>query len=92
MALLNKTNLTNRPIQKGDAGIVLRADGSFDIFNCFGFAGEPIILTPHQLETGEKLLALSVALKIPEVMRLLESIAHDKDIVGEPLEAIKADA
>ena len=92
MALLNKTNLTNRPIQKGDAGIVLRADGSFDIFNCFEFTGEPIVLTPHQLETGEKLLALTIPLRVPEVMRLLQSMAHDPDIVGEPLEAIKADA
>jgi hypothetical protein len=92
MTLLNKSNLTSRPIERGDAGIILRADGSFDIFNCFEFVGDPPVLTPHQHETGERLLAFSVALQIPDIMSLLKSIAHDRDIVGEPLEPIRGDA
>lgn len=70
-------------IQEGDAGIILKPDGSFKIFST-GKIEEP--LTPEQEMQGRKLLALTVALKTPQVMQLLTDMSNDPDIVGEEID------
>lgn len=78
-SLLTLENVVSAPIQEGDAGIILKADGTFKVFST-GVTGA---LSPAQEEQGKKLLALSVALSIPEVMNVLMQMASDPAIVGE---------
>lgn len=57
-------------IQTGDAGIVIKADGSVRIFNTFALENAGSI-TAEQGATGRKLLAIANALGNPEVMDIL---------------------
>lgn len=76
MSLLTLENITTAPIEEGDAGIILKADGSFRIFNTHKdiAANE---LTEGQLAQGRRMMALAVALKYPEVMQALEDAAAE---------------
>jgi len=82
-ALLEVENILSRPIEAGDAGIVLKREGGFSVFS----TGEidPAALTPRQVEQGQILQALSVALQIPAIMHLLVTMANDPKIVGDKI-------
>ncbi len=82
MALINSENLANKPIEPGDAGIILRKDGGFQIFTTHEIKLDPANLTERQIEQGQILMAFAVALQIPNVMELLVKMANDPDIVG----------
>lgn len=80
--LLTEKHLVNSPIENGDAGLILKADGTFQIFS----TGEvnPDRLTDRQIDQGRKLNALALALAIPNVMHVLLQMADDPQIVGDP--------
>ncbi|SER27442.1 hypothetical protein SAMN05216548_11459 [Faunimonas pinastri] len=80
-ALLNHENVTATPIEEGDAGIILKPDGTFKVFSTGLIDGAN--LTTAQQEQGKRLMALSVALAHPQVMDILLQMAADPDIVGE---------
>jgi hypothetical protein len=84
-ALLTLENVTHTPIGEGDAGIIIKADGSFQVFNTFKDY-DPNNPTPEQLEVGQKLTAIAVALKFKPVMDLLKQMANDPEIVGETVD------
>jgi hypothetical protein len=79
---LTLENVVSAPIEDGDAGIILKADGNFKVFST-GIEGD---LTPAQIAQGKKLMALAVALKFPEVMAILERMASDPAVVGEGID------
>ena len=83
--LISQAQIVATPIGEGDAGIILRADGSFQIFNCHSDL-DPQNLTERQIEQGETLQALSVALQIPQVMEVLLRMASDPAIVGDTVD------
>jgi hypothetical protein len=70
------------PVEHGDAGVILKPDGSFKVFST-GVDGP---LTPAQEAQGRKLIALTIALRYPEVMAVLERMANDPDIVGDGID------
>lgn len=81
MALVRIGNLMTYPIQEGDAGVILRRDGSYHFFNTHaGLDGAN--LTARQLEQAETLLAFAVALEHPAIMELLKNMASDPAITG----------
>lgn len=80
-SLLTHENIVSAPIEEGDAGVILKADGSFKVFSTAKIDGTN--LTPAQREQGEKLIALSVALKYPEIMGILMQMARDPALVGD---------
>jgi len=65
-ALITTENVLTTPIQRGDAGIVLKPDGTFQVFS----TGEidPETLTDAQIDQGRKILALAYALKNPAIL------------------------
>lgn len=75
-ALLTAANLVSSHIQQGDAGVVLRSDGSFQIFQTHGPV-TPGSMTEEQKMQAGKLLALSVALRSDAIMQHLMYIAMD---------------
>lgn len=79
-SLLGQSQLQSSPIEEGDAGIVLKADGTFRVFSTGKI--DPNNMTEAQLEQGEKLVALSLALSLPDVMNMLKQMANDPAIVG----------
>lgn len=81
-ALLTLENTVSSPIEHGDAGVILKPDGTFKVFST-GIDGP---LTPAQEAQGKKLIALAIALRYPEVMSVLERMANDPDIVGEGID------
>lgn len=66
------------PITEGDAGIILKTDGTFQIFNTHRMIGSE--LTATQLAQGEKLLALACALQHPEIMDTLIKMSNDPNV------------
>lgn len=83
-AHLTLKEITATPIQEGDAGVILKKDGTFEIFNAHANI-DPANMTERQLEQGQILMALSVALKIPAVMAILVNMANDPNVVGEAI-------
>lgn len=78
-----QTNQTPpRPIKDGDVGIVLDTDGNYFAFNAHS-EFDPAKLTETQLEQGGILQALLIALKYPQVMAVLKTMANDPAVVGE---------
>lgn len=82
MALIEISNLASHPIQEGDAGIILRKDGSFQIFNTHA-ALDADNLTDRQMEQAEMLMAFAVAIHVPAVMEVLKQMAADPLVVGD---------
>lgn len=82
MSLITAANLATQPIQEGDAGLILRKDGNFHIFNCHATI-DVDNLTPRQIEQVEILQAFAVALKHPQVMEVLKTMSNDPRIVGD---------
>lgn len=66
---LSVENLPTGPIVDGDAGVILKADGTFQIFTTGQI--DPKALTPAQEEQGRKLVALTTALSVPQLMNML---------------------
>ncbi|UIN38381.1 hypothetical protein [Methylobacterium oryzae] len=81
-SLLTLENTVTSPIEHGDAGVILKPDGTFKVFST-GIDGP---LTPAQEAQGRKLIALSIALRYPEVMMVLERMANDPAIVGDGID------
>ena len=82
---LTHTSLISKPVQAGDAGIIIRADGKPEMFNCFGNKGTAP--TERQNETGLTLLAIMWALSDEEVLselkvKMLRSGYIDKGVVA----------
>lgn len=71
-----------RPIAEGEAGIVLTAEGGFYIFNTHKDL-DPENFTPLQAKQAKTLRALSIAVQIPQIMHLLETMSVDPNIVGD---------
>lgn len=72
MAIIERENVQRPTVEEGDAGIILKADGSFRIFNTIA---DPTRLTPAQRETGKKLIALATALQDPVILDILMQAA-----------------
>ena len=85
-SLLTLENVLSAPIEHGDAGIIIKPDGSFKVF-ATGVEGD---LTPEQMQQGEILVALSVALKFPQVMEVLKNMARDPALVGDGIDTSNA--
>jgi hypothetical protein len=80
MINLQKENVSLSPIQEGDAGIVLKKDGSFQIFTTGDVSGS---LTTEQQVQSTRLMALVVALSTPSIMdSLIEASSEIKLDLG----------
>jgi hypothetical protein len=82
-ALIDQTNLQFPRFEDGDAGIILKADGSFRVWNTIKDPGNP---TPYQLEQSRILLAFMAALKLPQIMDVLFQVASDPEIFPKVVE------
>ena len=81
--MTDATNQTPpRSIKDGDVGIILGADGEYFAFNAHS-KFDPVELTETQLDQGGILQALLVALKYPQIMDVLKTMANDPAVVGE---------
>ena len=80
--LLTLDHVTNAPISDGDAGVILRADGTFQLFSTGDMNGGN--LTEEQMQIGRKLSALALALSLPSVMNVLYTMLDDPAITGAP--------
>lgn len=79
--MITEKNIMQGPAQPGDAGIVLKPDGSFSVFT-IGDMTEP--LSPEQIKQGRTLMALAYALQTPEIMATLERAVEDMIEEGDP--------
>lgn len=68
------TALTS-PIAEGDAGIVIKADGSFQIFTTGTI--DPRAMTESQIRQGQLLMALATALNTPELLQVLLEASNE---------------
>lgn len=82
--LIQTGNLVSAPIEEGDAGIILKRDGTFRIFSTGKIDADN--LTEAQREQGERLIALSTALRHEQVMDVLKRIAADPAVTGPVLD------
>ena len=74
-------NTVTSPIAAGDAGIIIKADGTPQIFNTY--TPEQLASpTPEMTETMQKLMALMTAWNLPPVMDVVLQIANDPNVVG----------
>jgi hypothetical protein len=80
--LVGLEHLVADPIQTGDAGVILKIDGSFKVFSTGDI--DPEHMTIAQVEQGRRLQALVLALSIPQVMQILFQMLDDPAIVGRP--------
>ncbi len=67
------------PIERGDAGLVFKPDGSFYLFNTYIAVTEENA-TEEQLRQMLLLDAFSVVLQLPDIMEILLSMAADPGI------------
>ncbi|MCK1534204.1 MULTISPECIES: hypothetical protein [unclassified Bradyrhizobium] len=67
-AIITRENVQPPVVEEGDAGIIIKADGTFRVFNTIA---DPANATPEQIELGRKLLALAAVLKDPEILGML---------------------
>jgi len=82
--LLTHENIVSAPIESGDAGVILKPDGSFKVFSTGKL--DVANLSEEQIQQGKVLLALAVALKYPEIMDILMMAATDPAIVGDGID------
>lgn len=78
-ALTDPANLALPKFEDGDAGIILKADGTFLLWNTYKDLN-PANMTERQLEQGKVLMAFAAALKLPQIMDVLLQIASDPAI------------
>jgi hypothetical protein len=81
-ALINVTNLAIPKFEPDQAGIILKADGSFLIWNTFKNPSNPTELQTQQMS---QLLGFSAALQLPAVMDVLLIVANDPEIFEQTL-------
>jgi hypothetical protein len=77
-------NTVTSPIATGDAGIIIKADGTPQIFNTYTKA-QLESPTPEMTQTMQKLMALMVAWNLPPVMDVVMQVANDPAIVGSQI-------
>ena len=65
-------------MEDGDAGIVLKANGEFQLFSIGTI--DPTGLTERQMEQGAILRAIQVALSVPEVLAVMLTFSDDPTI------------
>lgn len=81
-ALLQPSQLAcSMPVlESGDVGVVVKPDGSFQVFSS-GMAGiDESNMTEEQRQQGKRLIALAVALNSPDMIETLVSAACDDDV------------
>ena len=81
-ALLTIHNLP-RPIEAGDSGLILTADGGFFVFNTGKI--DPENLTETQIMHADILRGFVIALKVPQLMDILIQAANDPAIAGSKM-------
>jgi hypothetical protein len=81
-AVIDQTNMAIPKFEKGDAGIILKANGEFVVWNTFENPAAP---DEAQLETARKLMGLAAALRLPQVMDVLLQVASDPTIFSQPV-------
>ncbi|WP_349601163.1 hypothetical protein [Azospirillum argentinense] len=84
-ALLTQTALLATPIEEGDAGVVIKADGSFKIFSAADLAAcDPETITDAQVLQARKVKALCLALSSDQVMeQLMDAVDRIEEAGGE---------
>ncbi|AMB48323.1 hypothetical protein [Methylobacterium sp. AMS5] len=80
-ALLTADDFVSAPIEEGDAGVILKEDGTFKVFSTAKLGADG--LTEAQQKQGTLLMALAVALKNPTIMETLITMSRDPRVVGE---------
>ena len=85
MALLSQEHVTSGRIEEGDAGVILKKDGSFQLFNTHESISSDS-MTERQIEQGRTLLAFSVALQVPAVMEALNQFVTEITDTGKVVE------
>lgn len=80
ITLISQKNTTGL-WEAGDAGLIIKPDGTFAIINSFD--ADPAKMTPEQAETIKKLRALCVPLRLPQVMDMLEGVANDERVFDQ---------
>ncbi|WP_062120373.1 hypothetical protein [Aureimonas sp. AU40] len=85
-AILSPENLPHDAdlLVKGDAGIIIKEDGSFRAFSISG--GEPV--DPATMSEGKKrqgaiMLALSLAVQTPEILNMLLDLLSDPEVANQ---------
>lgn len=83
-SLLDRSHLVSTPIKEGDCGVILRQDGTFQIFSTGVKEGRE--LTPAQVEQGQKLVCLALALRSPQIMHMLKELANDPAVADREID------
>lgn len=87
-ALLTREMLSDRfEWEEGDAGIVLKKDGTFRVVNTHQNI-DPKNLTPRQIEQTNQLLALAAVLRVPSFMQTMLRAASDPEMFEHQVEPI----
>jgi hypothetical protein len=79
-ALIDQTNLAIPKFEDNEAGITLKADGTFVIWSTFKNPGNP---TEQQLKQMQSLMAFAAALRLPPIMEALLQVATDPAIFSQ---------
>lgn len=68
------------PIERGDCGVILKADGSHRVFSTGMEDVTPETMTDAQREQGKRMVALSFALNSERIMAILYDLIEDPEI------------
>jgi len=82
-ALIDQTNLAIPKFEKGDAGIIFKANGELVVWNTFENPSEP---NDAERETGKMLMAFVAAHKLPQIMDILHKIALDSTVFTQAVD------
>jgi hypothetical protein len=74
--ILPVASITATPIEEGDVGIILKKNGSYQVFNTHRNFN-PEKMTEPQIVQGKLLIALTTALTHPKLMAVLEAASLD---------------
>lgn len=80
--LFTQENLISAPIGEGDAGVVIKSDMTWQVFNTHKNVTADT-MTETQIAQGKRLLGLAVALRFPAVMEMLIRMSNDPDICSQ---------
>lgn len=82
MSLLTLDQVTNQPLASTDAGIVLKEDGTFRVFNLHKDI-DPNNITEAQGAQMRKIMALTFVLQTPELLdQLYDAAAQVAAVTG----------
>jgi hypothetical protein len=76
--LIGNENLQPPEIMEGDAGVVLKLDGTFRIFQTSVIDADN--MTERQIEQGNQILGIAAALRVPELMATLIDAAKNPEL------------